>query len=86
MNTQRSETMPALTQTQQTDNKYTSAKNIALGLLGTPLETSFPLRLSYQQGVHRAGRLPSTMLGLGLMPARFTPFTVLTPVFRYLSS
>ena len=85
MNTQRAETMLALTQTQQTDNKYTSAKNTALGLLGPP-ETSFPLRLSYQQGVHRAGRLPSTMLGLGLMPARFTPFTVLTPVFRYLSS
>ena len=36
MNTQRAETMPALTQTQQTDNKYTSAKNTALGLPGPP--------------------------------------------------
>ena len=35
-NTQRAETMPALTQTQQTDNKYTSAKNTALGLPGPP--------------------------------------------------
>ena len=36
MNTQRAETMLALTQTRQTDNKYTSAKNTALGLLGPP--------------------------------------------------
>ena len=36
MNTQRAETMPVLTQTQQTDNKYTSAENTALGLLGPP--------------------------------------------------
>ena len=36
MNTQRAETMPALTQTPQTDNKYTSAKNTALGLPGPP--------------------------------------------------
>ena len=36
MNTQRSETMLALTQTRQTDNNYTSAKNTALGLLGPP--------------------------------------------------
>ena len=36
MNMQRAETMPALTQTQQTDNKYTSAKNTALGLPGPP--------------------------------------------------
>ena len=36
MNSQRAETMPALTQTQQTDNKYTSAKNTALGLPGPP--------------------------------------------------
>ena len=76
MNTQRSETMLALTQTRQTDNKYTSAENTALGLPGPPNpETSFPLRLSYQQGVHRASRLPSKMLGLGLKPARFNPLT-----------
>ena len=76
MNMQRAETMPALTQTRQTDNKYTSAENTALGLPGPPNpETSFPLRLSYQQGVHRASRLPSTMLGLGLMPVRFNPLT-----------
>ena len=36
MNTQRAETVPALTQTRQTDNKYTLAKNTALGLLGPP--------------------------------------------------
>ena len=36
MNTQRAETMPALTQTRQTDNKYTSAENTALGLPGPP--------------------------------------------------
>ena len=42
MNTQRAETMPALTQTRQTDNKYISAENIALGLLGHPLKLLFP--------------------------------------------
>ena len=36
MNTQRAETMPALTQTRQTDNKYTLAENTALGLPGPP--------------------------------------------------
>ena len=36
MKTQRAKTMPALTQTRQTDNKYTSAENTALGLLGPP--------------------------------------------------
>ena len=43
MNTQRAETMPALTQTRQTDNRYTSAKNTALGLPGPPFLTLFPL-------------------------------------------
>ena len=43
MNTQRAETMPALTQTRQTDNRYTSAENTALGLPGPPFLTLFPL-------------------------------------------
>ena len=67
MSTQRAETVPALTQTQQTDNKCTSAKSTGLGLPGPPFFNLFlPLRVSYQQDVHRASRLPSTMLGLGL--------------------
>ena len=36
MNAQRAETMPALTQTQQKDNKYTLAENTALCLPGPP--------------------------------------------------
>ena len=67
MNTQRAETMPALTQTRQTDNKYTSAENTALGLPGPPFLTLSLLRVSYRQDVHRASRLTSTMPGLGLM-------------------
>ena len=42
MNTQRAETMLALTQTQQTDNKYTLAENTALGLPGPPQKLPFP--------------------------------------------
>ena len=67
MSTQRAETVPALTQTQQTDNKCTSAKNTGLGLPRPPFSNLFlPLRVSYRQDVHRASRLPSTMPGLGL--------------------
>ena len=57
----------ALTQTRQTDNKYTSAENTALGLPGPPFLTLSLLRVSYRQDVHRASRLTSTMPGLGLM-------------------
>ena len=42
MNTQRAETMLALTQTRQTDNEYTSAENTALGLPGHPLKLPLP--------------------------------------------
>ena len=42
MKTQRAKTMPALTQTRQTDNEYTSAENTALGLPGHPLKLPFP--------------------------------------------
>ena len=67
MSTQRAETVPALTQTQQTDNKCTSAKNTGLGLPGPPFLNLFlPLRVSYRQDTHRASCLPSMMLGLGL--------------------
>ena len=67
MSTQRAETVPALTQTQQTDNKCTSAKNTVLGLPGPPFFNLFlPLRVSYWQDVHRASCLPSTMPGIGL--------------------
>ena len=67
MSTQRAETVPALTQTQQTDNKCTSAKNTGLGLPRPPFFNLFlPLRVSYRQDVHRASRLPGTMPGLGL--------------------
>ena len=54
MNAQRAETMPALTQTRQTDNKYTSAENAALGLPGPPrnvfsLEVILPTRCPQSQ-------------------------------------
>ena len=54
MNTQRAETVPALTQTRQTDNKYTSAENTALGLPGPPrnflsLEVILPTRRPQSQ-------------------------------------
>ena len=67
MSTQRAETVPALTQTQQTDNKCTSAKSTGLGLPGPPFCNLFlPLTVSYRQDVHRASRLPSIMPGLSL--------------------
>ena len=67
MSTQRAETVPALTQTQQTDNKCTSAKNTGLGLPRPPFFNFFlPLRVSYRQDTHRASCLPSTMPGIGL--------------------
>ena len=65
MNTQRAKTMQALTQTRQTDNKYTSAENTALGLLGPPrnflsLEVILPTRCpqSQQPSQHDAGPRP----------------------------
>ena len=67
MSTQRAETVPALTQTQQTDNKCTSAKSTGLGLPRPPFFNLFsPSSVSYQQDVHRASCLPNTMPGLGL--------------------
>ena len=65
MNTQRSETMTALTQTRQTDNKYTSAEDTALGLPGPPrnffsLEIILPTRCprSWPPSQHDAGPGP----------------------------
>ena len=47
-------------------------------------EPSYPSRLSYQQGVHRASRLPSTMPGLGLTPAKTTNTPLIKPDKRSL--
>ena len=78
MNTQRAVTMPAHTKMRLTEERQTSAKDTVLGLPGPP-EPSYPSRLSYQQGVHRASRLPSMLLGLGLMPAKTTNSPLIKP-------
>ena len=58
--------------------RQTSAENTVLGLPGPP-EASYPSRLSDQQGVHRVSRLPSTMPGLGLTPAKTTKSPLIKP-------